>query len=190
MATAAAGMHRRRRANSSSEWENANHNPAELRGEGITASTDGQCQPAPAEHPGLQGRKRRMSGGKAIKGSDIAIFTPPARDNAEIRRAAAWPSTSSRRAEEPDPTRMLTDIRSDVEGGTSLSAVFRRHPLQFDAPLPQSGRGRRGRASWNNSSTAWRPTGKDDGAEAEEDQVGAGLSGGGAGGGLHRGRDR
>jgi type IV pilus assembly protein PilC len=35
----------------------------------------------------------------------------------------------------PNPrlTRMLTDIRSDVETGTSLSGAFRKHPLQFDA---------------------------------------------------------
>ena len=30
-------------------------------------------------------------------------------------------------------TRLLNDIRSDVETGTSLSAAFRKHPLYFDA---------------------------------------------------------
>jgi type IV pilus assembly protein PilC len=30
-------------------------------------------------------------------------------------------------------TKLLTDIRSDVETGTSLSAAFRKHPMQFDA---------------------------------------------------------
>jgi type IV pilus assembly protein PilC len=30
-------------------------------------------------------------------------------------------------------TRLLTDIRSDVETGTSLSSAFRKHPLQFDS---------------------------------------------------------
>src|SRR2546429_7644246 len=30
-------------------------------------------------------------------------------------------------------TRLLTDIRSDGETGTSLSAAFRKHPLHFDA---------------------------------------------------------
>ena len=30
-------------------------------------------------------------------------------------------------------TRLLTDIRSDVETGTSLSSAFRKHPLYFDA---------------------------------------------------------
>src|SRR6185369_3201244 len=33
----------------------------------------------------------------------------------------------------PKLTRLLTDIRSDVETGTSLSAAFRKHPLYFDA---------------------------------------------------------
>jgi type IV pilus assembly protein PilC len=30
-------------------------------------------------------------------------------------------------------TKLLTDIRNDVETGTSLSAAFRRHPMYFDA---------------------------------------------------------
>ena len=30
-------------------------------------------------------------------------------------------------------TKLLTDIREDVETGTSLSAAFRKHPLHFDA---------------------------------------------------------
>jgi type IV pilus assembly protein PilC len=30
-------------------------------------------------------------------------------------------------------TRLLNDIRAEVETGTSLSAAFRKHPLQFDA---------------------------------------------------------
>ena len=33
----------------------------------------------------------------------------------------------------PRMTRLLTDIRSDVETGTSLSAAFRKYPLYFDA---------------------------------------------------------
>jgi type IV pilus assembly protein PilC len=35
----------------------------------------------------------------------------------------------------PNPrlTKLLTDIRSDVETGTSLSASFRKHPLYFDS---------------------------------------------------------
>src|ERR1700709_1948761 len=33
----------------------------------------------------------------------------------------------------PKMTRLLTDIRSDIETGTNLSAAFRKHPLYFDA---------------------------------------------------------
>ena len=33
----------------------------------------------------------------------------------------------------PSVTRLLNDIRTDVETGTSLSAAFRKYPLYFDA---------------------------------------------------------
>jgi type IV pilus assembly protein PilC len=33
----------------------------------------------------------------------------------------------------PRMTRLLTDIRNDVETGTNLSAAFRKHPLHFDS---------------------------------------------------------
>ena len=33
----------------------------------------------------------------------------------------------------PRMTKLLNDIRSDVETGTSLSAAFRKHPMHFDA---------------------------------------------------------
>src|SRR5262249_31214476 len=33
----------------------------------------------------------------------------------------------------PRLTKLLTDIRGDVETGTSLSAAFRKHPLHFDS---------------------------------------------------------
>jgi len=79
-------------------------------------------------------KKRRLNGGKAIKQKDIAIFT---RQLTTMMRAGvpliqafdivARGSTNARM------TRLLTDIRSDVETGTSLSAAFRKHPMYFDA---------------------------------------------------------
>ena len=39
----------------------------------------------------------------------------------------------ARGAANPKLTKLLTDIRGDVETGTSLSAAFRKHPLYFDA---------------------------------------------------------
>jgi type IV pilus assembly protein PilC len=39
----------------------------------------------------------------------------------------------ARGAANPRLTKLLTDIRSDVETGTSLSVAFRKHPMQFNA---------------------------------------------------------
>lgn len=79
-------------------------------------------------------KKRRMSGGKSIKQKDIAIFT---RQLSTMMRAGVPLIQSfdivARGSPNPKLTRLLTDIRSDVETGTSLSAAFRKHPLYFDA---------------------------------------------------------
>ena len=79
-------------------------------------------------------KKRRMGGGRSIKQKEIAVFT---RQLATMMRAGvpliqsfdivARGSTNARM------TKLLNDIRVDVETGTSLSAAFRKHPLQFDA---------------------------------------------------------
>jgi type IV pilus assembly protein PilC len=78
-------------------------------------------------------KKRRTSGGRAIKQKDIAIFT---RQLATMMKAGV-PLLQAfdivgRGAANPRLAKLLNDIRSDVETGTSLSAAFRKHPLQFD----------------------------------------------------------
>lgn len=79
-------------------------------------------------------KKRRTSGGKAIKPKDISIFT---RQLATMMRAGVPLLQSfdivARGSTNPRVTKLLNDIRSDVETGTSLSAAFRKHPLYFDA---------------------------------------------------------
>ncbi len=79
-------------------------------------------------------KKRRMSGGSSIKQKDIAIFT---RQLSTMMRAGVPLIQSfdivARGSPNPKLTRLLTDIRSDVETGTSLSSAFRKHPLYFDA---------------------------------------------------------
>jgi type IV pilus assembly protein PilC len=79
-------------------------------------------------------KKRRMSGGKAIKQKDIAIFT---RQLTTMMRAGVPLIQSfdivARGSTNPRMAKLLTDIRSDVETGTSLSSAFRKHPLYFDA---------------------------------------------------------
>ena len=79
-------------------------------------------------------KKRRTSGGRSIKQRDIAIFT---RQLATMMKAGVPLLQSfdivARGSTNPRMTKLLTDIRSDVETGTSLSAAFRKHPLHFDA---------------------------------------------------------
>lgn len=79
-------------------------------------------------------KKRRVSGGKAIKPKDISIFT---RQLATMMRAGVPLLQAfdivARGSTNPRVTKLLNDIRSDVETGTSLSAAFRKHPLYFDA---------------------------------------------------------
>lgn len=79
-------------------------------------------------------KKRRTSGGKSIKPKDISIFT---RQLATMMRAGVPLLQAfdivARGSTNPRVTKLLNDIRSDVETGTSLSAAFRKHPLYFDA---------------------------------------------------------
>ena len=79
-------------------------------------------------------KKRRTSGGASIKPKDIAIFT---RQLATMMRAGV-PLLQAfdivgRGSTNPRVTKLLSDIRGDVETGTSLSAAFRKHTLYFDA---------------------------------------------------------
>jgi len=79
-------------------------------------------------------KKRRTSGGRSIKQKDIAIFT---RQLSTMMRAGVPLLQSfdivARGSTNPRMTKLLNDIRMDVETGTSLSAAFRKHPLHFDA---------------------------------------------------------
>ncbi|MGZ5184015.1 MAG: type II secretion system F family protein [Caldimonas sp.] len=117
------------------EWEGKDKNGKSVRGE-MRAGGEAMVS-ASLRRQGVmvnKVKKRRMSGGKAIKQKDIAAFT---RQLSTMMRAGvpliqsfdivARGSTNARM------TRLLTDIRSDVETGTSLSAAFRKHPLYFDA---------------------------------------------------------
>ena len=79
-------------------------------------------------------RKRRTSGGRSIQQKDIAVFTR----QLSAMMAAGVPLLQAfdivaRGSTNPRMTRMISEIRTDVETGTSLSAALRKHPLQFDA---------------------------------------------------------
>ncbi len=79
-------------------------------------------------------RKRRVSGGSSIKQKDIAVFT---RQLSTMMKAGV-PLLQAfdivgRGSTNPRMTRLLNEIRGDVETGTSLSSAFRKHPQYFDA---------------------------------------------------------
>ncbi|MFL6626031.1 MAG: type II secretion system F family protein [Vitreoscilla sp.] len=79
-------------------------------------------------------KKRRISGGSSIKQKDIAVFT---RQLSTMMRAGV-PLLQAfdivgRGSTNPRMTRLLNEIRGDVETGTSLSSAFRKHPQYFDA---------------------------------------------------------
>ena len=117
------------------EWEGKDKNGKSVRGE-MRAGGEAMVS-ASLRRQGVmvqKVKKRRMSGGKSIKQKDIAVFT---RQLSTMMRAGVPLIQSfdivARGSTNPRMTRLLTDIRSDVETGTSLSAAFRKHPLYFDA---------------------------------------------------------
>jgi type IV pilus assembly protein PilC len=78
-------------------------------------------------------KKRRTRGGKRVKPRDIATFT---RQMATMMRSGV-PLLQSfdivgRGNANPSVTKLLNDIRADVETGTSLSSAFRKYPRYFN----------------------------------------------------------
>lgn len=116
------------------EWEGKDRNGKQVRGE-LRAGGENQVQ-ASLRRQGVfptKIKKRRMRSGKSIKPKDLAIFT---RQLATMMKAGV-PLLQSfdivgRGNANPSVTKLLNDIRTDVETGTSLSAAFRKFPMYFD----------------------------------------------------------
>ncbi len=116
------------------EWEGKDRNGKQVRGE-TRASGENQVQ-ASLRRQGVfptKIKKRRMRSGKRIKPKDLAIFT---RQLATMMKAGV-PLLQSfdivgRGNANASVTKLLNDIRTDVETGTSLSAAFRKFPMYFD----------------------------------------------------------
>ena len=132
MATAAAA---RGTKDSIFEWEGKDKNGKLVRGE-MRAGGEAVVS-ASLRRQGIlitKVKKRRTSGGRAIKQKDIAIFT---RQLATMMKAGVPLLQAfdivARGSTNPRLTQLLNDIRGDVETGTSLSSAFRKHPLHFDA---------------------------------------------------------
>ena len=117
------------------EWEGKDKNGKIVRGE-MRAGGEAVVS-ASLRRQGIlvsKVKKRRMGGGRSIKQKDIAIFT---RQLATMMRAGVPLLQAfdivARGSANPRLTKLLTDIRTDVETGTSLSSAFRKHPLYFDS---------------------------------------------------------
>lgn len=117
------------------EWEGKDKNGKTVRGE-IRAGGEAAVS-AMLRRQGIlirKVKKRRTSGGRKISQKDIAVFT---RQLATMMRAGV-PLLQSfdivgRGSSNPRLTKLLADIRTDVETGTSLSSAFRKFPLYFDS---------------------------------------------------------
>ncbi len=136
MATAASTANRQRRDVKEFvfEWEGKDRNGKLVRGE-LRAAGENQVQAALRRQGVLATKikKRRTRSGKSIKPKDIAIFT---RQLATMMKAGV-PLLQSfdivgRGNANPSVAKLLNDIRSDVETGTSLSSAFRKFPKYFD----------------------------------------------------------
>ena len=116
------------------EWEGKDRNGKAVRGE-LRADGENQVK-ASLRRQGVfptKIKKRKMRSGKRIKPKDIALFT---RQLATMMKAGV-PLLQTfdivgRGNANPSVTKLLNDVRSDVETGTSLSGAFRKYPMYFD----------------------------------------------------------
>lgn len=117
------------------EWEGKDRGGKQVRGE-VRASGENQVKVS-LRRQGVMAtkiKKRRMRSGKAIKPRDIAIFT---RQLATMMKAGVPLLQSFDIVGRGNPngsvTKLLNDVRTDVETGTSLSGAFRKYPMYFNA---------------------------------------------------------
>jgi type IV pilus assembly protein PilC len=116
------------------EWEGKDRKGKQVRGE-IRAASENIVQ-ASLRRQGVlptKIKKRSTRSGKAIKPKDIAIFT---RQFATMMKAGV-PLLQTfdivgRGNPNPSVTKLLSDIRAEVETGTSLSSAFRKYPKYFN----------------------------------------------------------
>ena len=117
------------------EWEGKDRGGKVVRGE-IRAAGENQVKAALRRQGVLPSKikKRRMRSGKRIKPKDIALFT---RQLATMMKAGVPLLQAFDIVGRGNPNasvmKLLNDVRTDVETGTSLSAAFRKYPLYFNA---------------------------------------------------------
>ena len=116
------------------EWDGRDRSGKQVRGE-MRANGENQVKSALRRQGVAPGKitRRRMRSGKSIRPKDLAIFT---RQLATMMKAGV-PLLQAfdivgRGNPNPSVTKLLNDIRNDVETGTSLSTAFRKYPIYFD----------------------------------------------------------
>ena len=135
MATAAGALRREAVKESVFQWEGRDKSGKSVKGE-MRASGEAVVN-ATLRRQGIKVtrvRKQRLAGGKKVTEKDIALFT---RQMATMMKAGvpllqAFDIVGKGHAN-PRVTKLLMDIKSDVETGSSLAAAFRKQPLYFDA---------------------------------------------------------
>jgi type IV pilus assembly protein PilC len=79
-------------------------------------------------------KKQKRGGGGSVSEKDVALFT---RQMATMMKAGVPLLQSfeivSKGSDNPAVTKLLTDIKTEVETGSSLAQAFRKYPLYFDA---------------------------------------------------------
>ena len=79
-------------------------------------------------------KKQRLGGGGSVTEKDVALFT---RQMATMMKAGVPLLQAfdivSKGATNPAVARLLVDIKTEVETGSSLAQAFRKYPLYFDA---------------------------------------------------------
>jgi type IV pilus assembly protein PilC len=116
------------------EWEGRDRNGKPVKGE-LRASGENQIQVS-LRRQGItvtKLKKRRMGAGRKITAKELTIFT---RQLATMMKAGvpllqAFDIVGRGNAN-PSVSKLLNDIRADVETGTSLSTAFRKYPQHFD----------------------------------------------------------
>lgn len=117
------------------EWEGKDRNGKIVKGE-LQATGEAQAQ-AQLRRQGIavqRIRKRRFGATHRIKAKDIAIFT---RQMATMMKAGV-PLLQAfdivgRGNPNPGVSRLLLQIRTDIETGNSLSSALRKHPMYFSS---------------------------------------------------------
>ncbi|MSQ49153.1 MAG: type II secretion system F family protein [Betaproteobacteria bacterium] len=79
-------------------------------------------------------KKQKLGGGGSVSEKDVALFT---RQMATMMKAGVPLLQSfdivSKGASNPAVTRLLIEIKTEIETGASLAQAFRKYPLYFDA---------------------------------------------------------